>query len=149
MQQESIERVQRSHQQVVAQPVALAASFYAQLFELEPKLRPLFPADLTSLQAHFDAALSMVVNNLSDAEKLDRLLRDLGAQHLAFGAQPHHYFVVRQALVAALRDHSGDSWSQELEADWLRAISLVSSFMLQGAAMETAVVSERFSRDGE
>lgn len=149
MQQESVERVQRSHQQVVAQAGIFSAAFYVHLFELEPQLRPLFPADLTRLQAHFEAALSMVVDNLSDTEKLDRLLRDLGAQHLGFGAQPHHYFVVRQALVAALRDQAGDLWSQELEADWMRAISLVSSFMLQGAAMETAVVSERFSRDGE
>jgi len=149
MQQESIERVQRSYEQVVAQSRVLSSTFYVHLFALAPQLRFLFPADLSGLQSHFDAALSLVVRNLSDTETLDRLLRDLGAQHLGFGAQPQHYLVARQAFVETIKELSGTSWNSQLEADWQRAISLVSSFMLQGAAMETAVVSERFSRDAE
>ena len=70
---------------------------------MAPALRPLFPADLTSLQGHFEAALALVVRNLEDMAVLQESLRDLGVQHVHWGAKPQDYFVVREALVRAIR----------------------------------------------
>jgi len=141
---ESIDRLKRSFSEVSAQPRALAARFYHELFAAAPNLRPLFPADLTSLQGHFEAALALVIKNLEDMAVLQDSLRDLGAQHVQWGARPEDYFVVRDAIVRAIRTTSA-SWSDELDADWRQAITAIAVPMLQGAAVHTAVVAEQLA----
>ena len=67
---EGMARLTRSFEEISAQPRALASSFYQELFALAPRLRPLFPADMTSLQGHFEAALALVIRNLDDLSAL-------------------------------------------------------------------------------
>ena len=145
---ERIARLKSSHAQVSAEPRALAARFYQELFTAAPALRPLFPADMTSLQGHFEAALALVIRNLEDMSALQESLRDLGAQHVHWGAKPRDYFTVRDAIVRAIRSAS-TSWSEELEADWRRAITAIAVPMLQGAAVHTAIVAEEMAEGGQ
>jgi hypothetical protein len=58
--------------------------------------------------------------------------------------QPEDYFVVRDAIVRAIRTTSA-SWSDELDADWRQAITAIAVPMLQGAAVHTAVVAEQLA----
>jgi hemoglobin-like flavoprotein len=99
---------------------------------------------MTSLQGHFEAALALVIRNLEDMSALQESLRDLGIQHVHWGAKPQDYFLVREAIVRAIRSAS-TSWSEELEADWRRAITAIAVPMLQGAAVHTAIVAEEMS----
>ena len=142
MNRESIARVKRSHAALAARDVDVPSRFYERLFAAAPEVRRLFPQDLTRLRAHFHAALALVVHNLDDVEVLAQSLRDLGVQHVHWGAQPGHYFIVREALVTALKELSGDDWSAELDQDWRDAIGTIASYMLQGAAVEAATVAE-------
>jgi hemoglobin-like flavoprotein len=141
---ERIARLKNSFDEVAAEPRALAAQFYLELFTAAPALRPLFPADMTALQGHFEAALALVIRNLGDVAVLQDALRDLGAQHVGWRATPEDYFVVRDVLVRAIREASA-SWNEELEADWRSAITAVAAPMLQGAAVHTTVVAEQFA----
>ena len=143
---ERIARLKSSFAQVSAEPRALAARFYHELFTATPALRSLFPADMTSLQGHFEAALALVIRNLEDMSALQESLRDLGMQHVHWGAKPQDYFLVREAIVRAVRSAS-TSWSEELEADWRRAITAIAVPMLQGAAVHTAIVAEEMAGD--
>ena len=141
---ESIARVKSNFSEVAAEPGALAARFYLELFTAAPGLRPIFPADMTALQGHFEAALALVIRNLEDMAVLEDSLRDLGAQHVRWGTKPEDYLVVREALVRAIRAASA-SWNAELEADWRSAITAIAVPMLQGAAVHTAVVAEQLA----
>jgi hemoglobin-like flavoprotein len=141
---ESIARLGRSFDEVCARPRALAGRFYEELFAAAPKLRPLFPVDLASLQGHFEAALALVIRNLENVTALQESLRQLGVQHVHWGAKPEDYLTVRNALIRAIRS-SSSSWSSELEADWRQAITAIAVPMLQGAAVHTAVVAERMA----
>lgn len=143
---ESIARLKSSFVAVSAQPRALAARFYEQLFAATPALRRLFPADMTSLEGHFEAAVAMVIRNLDDMAALQEPLRDLGAQHVHWGAKPEDYALVREALVGAIKA-SSDTWSQQLETDWRHAITAIAVPMLQGAAVHTAVVAEQMASE--
>jgi hemoglobin-like flavoprotein len=143
---ERLARLRHSFSEVSAQPRALAARFYDELFTAAPALRQLFPANMTSLQGHFEAALALVIRNLEDVTALHDSLRDLGAQHVHWGAKPEDYFLVRDALIRAIRSATA-SWSDELEDDWKRAITAIAVPMLQGAAVQTAVVAEEMSDD--
>jgi hemoglobin-like flavoprotein len=141
---ERIARLKSSLSEVATQPGALAARFYQELFTAAPALRLLFPVDLSALQGHFEAALALVIRNLEDMAVLQDSLRDLGAQHVGWGAKPEDYFLVRDVLVRAIRDASA-SWTEELEADWHSAITAIVVPMLQGAAVYTAVVAEQLA----
>lgn len=144
MTSESIARLKRSFDEVTAQPRALASRFYQELFAAAPHLRPLFPADMTSLQGHFEAALALVIRNLEDMSALQDSLRDLGAQHVRWGAKPEDYITVRAAIVRAIRGSSA-AWDETVEADWYRAITAIAVPMLQGAAVHTAVFAEQMA----
>jgi hemoglobin-like flavoprotein len=141
---ESIARVQASYAHVSRDLRAVSTRFYQEMFGAAPALRPLFPADLTSLQGHFESALSLVVRNLHDMSALEQPLRDLGAQHVHWGARPGDYLVAREALVAAVRSVS-PQWDASLEGDWRRAITDIVVPMLQGAAVETALAAEKLA----
>jgi hemoglobin-like flavoprotein len=143
---ERIARLKSSFTQVSAEPRALAGRFYQELFTAAPALRSLFPSDMTSLQGHFEAALALVIKNLGDMSVLQESLRDLGAQHVLWGARPQDYFVVRDALVRAIKS-AATTWSDELEADWRHAITAITVPMLQGAAVHTAMVAEEMADD--
>lgn len=141
---ERIARVRSSFSEVSARPRALASRFYEELFASAPALRALFPADMTSLQGHFEAALALVIRNLEDMDALQESLRDLGAQHVHWGAKPKDYFLVREALIRAIRSVSS-AWNDDLENDWRRAITAIAVPMLQGAAVHTAIAAEEMA----
>ena len=145
---ERIARLRGSFSEVSAQPRALASRFYQELFASTPALRSLFPADLTSLQGHFEAALALVIRNLEDMAALQESLRDLGAQHVDWGAKPKDYYLVREALIRAIRSASS-SWNDEIETDWRRAITAIAAPMLQGAAVRTAIIAEEMADESQ
>jgi hemoglobin-like flavoprotein len=140
-----IDRVQEHFDTIKSRP--LAARFYQILFERHPELRALFPADLSALRAHFMATLDLVISNLGRVTAVDSVLRDLGARHLRFGAQPHHYALVRNALLEALAQESNGGWDETLARGWRLAIATVIIPMLRGAAVETAAVAQAFAAE--
>ncbi len=138
---ESIGLVKASYKTVATEPRRLAARFYLELFTAAPGLRPLFPADLTGLQGHFEAALALVIRNLDEMTALQESLRDLGAQHVHWHARPEDYVVARASLVAAIRGLS-PGWTEPLERAWHEAVTAIVVPMLQGAAVHTAMFAE-------
>ncbi len=141
---EAIGRIKGSYAAVAARPRQLASRFYEELFAAAPNLRRLFPGDLTSLQGHFEAALALVVRNLDEMSALRESLRELGAQHIHWGARPEDYETARDALVAAIRSLS-PAWTVPLEIEWRTAITAIIVPMLEGAAVHTALAAERLA----
>ena len=143
---EAIGLVKASYADVTARPRQLAARFYDELFRAAPNLRPLFPGDLTLLQGHFEAAVALVVRNLDDMSALRESLRDLGAQHVHWGARPEDYVTAREALIAAIGGLS-PSWNATLERHWRSAVTAIIVPMLEGAAVYTAMEAERMAAE--
>lgn len=143
---EAIERVRRSYAAVSSQPRQLASRFYHELFAISPTLRGLFPGDLSTLQGHFEAALALVVRNLDEVDALRESLRDLGAQHVHWGARPEDYVAAREALLAAVRTLS-PTWDVALEGYWRAAVTAIIVPMLEGASVHTAMMAERLTLD--
>jgi len=143
---EGIRLVKASYASVAAEPRRLASRFYQELFTAAPNLRRLFPDDLTSLQGHFEAALALVVRNLDDVDALRESLRDLGAQHVHWGARPEDYVTARESLIAAIRWLSSD-WNDALERHWRSAITAIVVPMIEGAAVHTALAAERLNEE--
>ena len=108
--------------------------FYGRLFAVAPSVKPLFAGtDLKRQKAMLLAALVLLRRSLRDLESVTPALRELGARHVRYGAQPQHYPVVGEVLIASMAEVAGDAWTSEYEQAWTEAFTIVAGAMLEGA----------------
>ena len=111
----------------------LMDEFYSRLFAAAPAVKPLFPADMKRQKVMLLGALVLLRKSLRDLDAIVPKLRELGARHVAYGAQPEHYPVVGTALIASMAAIAGDAWTAEYEAAWAEAFEIVAATMIEGA----------------
>ena len=112
----------------------LMDEFYARLFEAAPMVKPLFAGtDLRRQKTMLLGTLVLLRKSLRDLDAIVPKLRDLGARHVAYGAQPEHYPVVGQVLIASMEAVAGPAWEPEYERAWSEAFAVVAGAMLEGA----------------
>ena len=133
MDQAMIERLESSFNLLAPRGPELVDRFYAHLFSKHPALRPMFPSDMGEQKKKLLGSLALVIENIRKTEKLEQPLMDMGERHVGYGAQPEHYPVVRDTLVAVMADMAGEAWSDQLTQDWNGALDFVASTMLEGA----------------
>ena len=81
----------------------LVDAFYANLFATAPAVRPLFAGtDLTRQKTMLLGALVLLRKSLRNLDAIVPKLRELGARHVAYGAEPEHYPVVGEVLIASM-----------------------------------------------
>lgn len=113
----------------------LMHTFYARLFATAPAVRPLFDGtDLRRQKAMLLRALVLLRGSLRDLDAIVPTLRELGARHVRYGAEPAHYPVVGAVLIASMAEIAGADWRPEYEEAWAEAYSIVAGAMLDGAA---------------
>jgi hemoglobin-like flavoprotein len=113
----------------------LMDAFYTRLFTTAPAVRPLFAAtDMARQKAMLLSALVLLRKSLRDLDAIVPALRELGARHARYGAEPAHYPVVGAVLIAAMADVAGPGWRPEYEDAWAEAYAVVAGAMLDGAA---------------
>jgi hemoglobin-like flavoprotein len=112
----------------------LMEEFYSRLFAAAPAVRPLFPDDMAKQKVMLLAALVLVRKSLRNLDAIVPKLRELGARHVAYGAEPEHYSVVGATLIASMEAVAGDQWKSEYAAAWAAAYDVVAGVMLEGAA---------------
>ncbi len=112
----------------------LARTFYRTLFENYPEVEPLFAhVDMTAQRKKLIQAISVVVANADKPERLEEVATDLGARHVAYGAEPAHYDAVGESLLSALASVAGPLWSKQLAKAWGDAYRTVADFAIAGA----------------
>ena len=119
----------------------LMDEFYSRLFAAAPAVKPLFPKDLKRQKVMLLGALVLLRKSLRNLDAIMPKLRELGARHVAYGAQPEHYPVVGSVLIASMAAIAGDAWTDEYEAAWAEAYGVVAATMMEGAesvALEAA-----------
>jgi hemoglobin-like flavoprotein len=128
-----LEALETSFDLVAPRGDELMDVFYRRLFEAAPAVRPLFPTDLRRQKSMLLGALVLLRKSLRDLNAIVPKLRELGARHVAYGAQPEHYPVVGAVLIASLAEVAGDAWSPRFEQAWAAAYDVVAATMLDGA----------------
>jgi hemoglobin-like flavoprotein len=112
----------------------LMDEFYGRLFAAAPAVKPLFAhTDMRRQKAMLLAALVLVRKSLRDLDSIVPKLRDLGARHVAYGAQPEHYPVVAEVLIASMAAVADQAWNPEYERAWGDALGVVAGVMIEGA----------------
>ncbi len=111
----------------------LMDEFYSRLFAAAPGVRPLFPDDMQRQKTMLLGALVLLRKSLRNLDAIVPKLRELGARHVAYGAQPEHYPVVGTVLIASMAAVAGDEWKPEHESAWGAAFEIVAATMIEGA----------------
>jgi hemoglobin-like flavoprotein len=132
MNQNQIQLVQESFEQV--KPIANVAAdlFYGRLFEIDPSLRPLFKSDLSEQKHSLMTTLAFAVAGLKRPETILPAVRQLGARHAGYGVQEQHYQTVGAALLWTLGQGLGDQFTPEVEEAWTAVYTLLAQTMQAG-----------------
>jgi hemoglobin-like flavoprotein len=126
---DEIRTVQADWQKVVPIAPTAATMFYERLFELDPSLRRLFPADLTEQKKKLVAMIGVAVNGLTNLAAIVPAVQDLGRRHVGYGVQPAHYATVGAALLWTLKAGLGDGFDASHEAAWAKVYGVLADTM--------------------
>ncbi len=119
----------------LVEPIAETAAelFYNRLFELDPKVQPLFKGDIVEQGKMLMGTLKLVVEGLDDLEKLLPTVRILGQRHLEYGVKESHYGTVGAALLWTLGQGLGDAFTPEVKSAWANVYAILSNNMIEAA----------------
>jgi hemoglobin-like flavoprotein len=107
--------------------------FYDRLFDIAPKVRSMFPTDLTEQRRKLMATLAVVVGGLGNLESVLPAASALAKRHVSYGAKAEHYPVVGAALLWTLEKGLGDGWTPDVAEAWTAAYGTLSGFMISEA----------------
>lgn len=140
-QPDQIDRIRTHFKVVTPHADEMSRLFLTRLFTAGPAVRALFPRDAAARGQDLIASLGIVVKNLGRLDSIEHLFAEMGARHHRAGIEPQHYGIVRDALVASMRDVSGQGWDARIEADWLSVLNAVASMMIRGAGRARMVAA--------
>jgi len=121
----------------LVEPIApqAAALFYANLFDADPSLQPLFKGDMVVQGLKLMQMISLAVSKLGEPEVLMPALQNLGRRHAGYGVQDHHYDTVGAALLKTLRQGLGVAYTPEVEEAWTEVYGVLAGTMKEAASV--------------
>jgi hemoglobin-like flavoprotein len=133
---EQVDLVRASFAKVGAAGDDAAALFYQRLFELDPRLRSLFPSDLTAQRGKLTAALRNLIGALDRLDEIQPAVRELGRRHAYHGVETEHYATVGAALIWTLEQGLGADFTSATRRAWVDAYSWLAWTMIGAAEAE-------------
>ena len=117
---------------------AIGLGFYRRLFELDPVLRILFPADLRGQTEKLMQILGVAVASLDRLETITPALELLGRRHVDYGVQDTHYDTVGRALLDALASAFGQAFTDDVKQAWAETYVILAGVMRRAGAEAAA-----------
>lgn len=130
-----IQLVQSTWAKVVPIAGPAADIFYTHLFEMDPSLRELFPADMSEQKKKLVAMLGTAVNGLDNLETIMPAVQASGVRHAGYKVTAPMYDTVGAALLNTLEQGLGDAWNDDVKEAWTVTYTTLASVMI-GAADE-------------
>ena len=112
----------------------LSETFYTNLFETAPEVRPMFGDDIKDQAKKLSATLSLAFKNLEKIVTLVPTLKEMGAKHATYGVKPEHYGIVASTLIATVETTLGPKFGSDAKDSFEAILTLVAQVMLEGAA---------------
>ena len=134
MKPEQIDLVKNSFAAISSQADELSSRFYERLFTDAPDVRAMFPTSMAEQRGKLIDELTVIVDSLDHLSDLVARTTDLGRRHVEYGTTPHHYQLVREAMLGAIADVRDDQLTEPERAAWAAAYDLVAETMMYGAS---------------
>lgn len=129
MDQETIRLVQDSWAQVVPISGTAGGLFYANLFEADPSLRPLFKGDMEQQADKLMQMIAAAVSKLDQLDVLVPILKQLGQRHAGYGVTEAHYSIVGAALLKTLDQGLGKAFTAPVKQAWTTVYGVMADVM--------------------
>ncbi|MEZ5970661.1 MAG: globin domain-containing protein [Hyphomonadaceae bacterium] len=133
MEQHQVDLVQRSFARAAKVAPHVAATFYRELFALDPSLRAIFKGDMLAQGEKLMTMLAQIVDGLHEPDTFLLAVRELAVRHVSYGVEAHHYDLVGVALLRTLRHELGAEFTSETRAAWVEAYNVLASVMCEAA----------------
>lgn len=122
--------VEESFEHIKENKEIFITSFYSNLFDLAPEVKPLFSnVDKIKQGEKLYNSLLLLVENLKNPELLSDVLSSLGKDHISYGTQLQHYPVVGECLIQTFKSILKENWDKETESAWLETYNVVVNLM--------------------
>ena len=128
---EQVKLVQESFAKVAPISEQASALFYDRLFAIAPKVKSMFPADMTEQRRKLMATGRGA--GLGNLKSILPAASSLAKRHVSYGAKAEHYPVVGAALLWTLEKGLGDGWTPAVADAWTAAYGTLSGFMITEA----------------
>ena len=130
MEQQTVELVQGTWKSVAAIAPQAAELFYQNLFEADPRLKPLFKGNMPEQGKKLMQMIGAAVGKLNDLRTLVPILENLGKRHVAYGVKDEHYATVGGALLKTLEQGLGEAFTPEVKAAWASVYGVMADVMI-------------------
>lgn len=138
-----VELLETTFENIKLHAEEFAASFYENLFQAHPEVKPLFAnTDMALQNKKLLQSLVLVVENLRNPEALSAVLENLGARHVGYGSVPKQYGAINKILLLTFEQYLQESWTPELNRAWKNALTTITQQMLRGARTESVSAPE-------
>jgi hemoglobin-like flavoprotein len=112
----------------------VADLFYRRLFLLDPSLKQMFKGDIQQQGEKLISVLRVCVLGLDNVEQLIPTVEALGKRHVGYGVKDEDYDTVATALLWAMQQGLGDSFTPAVSAAWVEVYTLLAGVMKAAAA---------------
>lgn len=126
--------VQESWEMV--KPIADTAAelFYGKLFELDPKLKPMFAnSDMKEQGKKLMTMIGAAVKGLDNLGELVPTVQALGKRHVGYGVKASHYDTVGAALLDTLEKGLGDQFTSDTKEAWTITYATLAGVMIEAS----------------
>ena len=109
----------------------LAETFYARLFKLDPKLRPLFKGDITEQGRKLIGMIRTTIRSLDRMDEVKPNLQLLGTSHRLIGVMDRDFDTFGEALLWALEQGLKNKFTADVKEAW-QAVYAVLAAIVKG-----------------
>ncbi|MGF1490749.1 MAG: globin family protein [Prochloraceae cyanobacterium] len=133
-----IQLIDESFEKIRPNLEKFTVSFYENLLNSHPELKPMFAKTNISEQSNMlMGSLILAVKNIHKPELIATTLKKLGGRHVKYGASSEYYSYFGEALLATLKEYLKEDWNPTLALAWRDAYESIVRLMLEGATAET------------
>lgn len=136
MNQAQVALVQQGFDRAARLGAHVAATFYAELFAIDPTLKTLFKGDMIVQSEKLMQTLRALVAGLASPEAILPLIRRLAVKHLDYGVKAQDYATVGTALMRTLRHELASEFTPEAREAWTAAYQFLADTMIAAAYAE-------------
>ncbi|MEO1128712.1 MAG: globin domain-containing protein [Planctomycetota bacterium] len=133
-------RLRRSFCELVPRFDAVAERFFDGVANRSPSLGRGIAACRDDARRKLLTAVGLVVTRADRLAELEDALLELGEGHVEYDCSPDEYAVVLEELIAAFREWSGPTWTEQLELDWSDALDTVADLIVRVVRVRQPVV---------
>ena len=128
---EQIKIVKKSWRKLMMiDPDLVADLFYTKLFNDYPRIRPLFPKDMSTQNKKLTEMLTMIVTCIDHPDAMRKDVINMAQRHTSYYVKPEHYNMVGQSLLWTLEQGIGTEWNSEVKDAWTIVYHTVTEMML-------------------